>query len=58
MTVTDDGRGFTVSPDVAPPIGHYGLKGMRERAEHIDAKLTVSSTPGTGTVVSVEALVS
>ncbi len=58
MTITDDGRGFTVSPDVPPPIGHYGLKGMRERAEQIDAKLTVRSTPGSGTVVSVEALVS
>ncbi|MBV9502876.1 MAG: ATP-binding protein [Acidobacteriaceae bacterium] len=58
MTITDDGHGFTVSPDVPAAIGHYGLKGMRERAEQIDAKLTVSSTPGSGTVVSVEALVS
>lgn len=58
MTITDNGRGFTVTPEVSPLNGHYGLKGMRERAEQIDAKLTVSSVLGSGTVVSVEALVS
>ncbi len=57
MTITDDGHGFTVTPEALPLNGHYGLKGMRERAEQIDAKLTVSSALGSGTVVSVEALV-
>jgi ligand-binding sensor domain-containing protein/two-component sensor histidine kinase len=58
MTITDDGHGFTVAPEVSLLNGHYGLKGMRERAEQIDARLTVKSSLGSGTVISVEALVS
>ncbi|MBV8550218.1 MAG: hypothetical protein JOY54_02880 [Acidobacteriaceae bacterium] len=57
MTIVDDGRGFEVQPDLAGPSGHFGLKGMRERAERIDAQFIVDSKTGKGTRVSVEALV-
>lgn len=50
MTVRDDGRGF----DPAVPVpGHYGLVGMRERAAHAGGSLTVSSTPGRGTSLTL-----
>ena len=58
MTITDDGRGFSGQPNSTGEAGHFGLKGMRERAENIGAKLTIESVPGTGTTVAVEAAIS
>ena len=55
MTVTDDGCGFTGPVNSEGPEGHFGLKGMRERAERIDAQLNIESSVGSGTTVSVEA---
>ena len=55
LQVADDGRGFEPSPDLSGPAGHYGIKGMHERAGEIDAALVLESTPGGGTRVSVEA---
>jgi signal transduction histidine kinase/ligand-binding sensor domain-containing protein len=49
--VRDDGRGF--DPSQAPPTGHWGLIGMRERAASIGATLTVTSTPNAGSEVVV-----
>ncbi len=57
MTIADDGCGFTGEADSSGPDGHFGLKGMRERAEQIDAELTVRSKPGEGTHVSVETVI-
>lgn len=52
LVVRDFGLGFdTEHPDIAG--GGLGLVGMRERAEAIGGRLTVESTPGRGTVVSV-----
>ncbi|WP_236542994.1 sensor histidine kinase [Spiractinospora alimapuensis] len=48
LSVTDDGRGFGFTH---PPAGHYGIRGMRERAEHAGAALTIDSSPNSGTVV-------
>ena len=47
--VRDDGRGF--DPSHVTPAGHWGLIGMRERAESMGAKLSVTSAPGSGTHV-------
>ena len=55
LQVADDGRGFEPSPERSGPEGHYGIKGMHERAEEIDAALVLESTPGGGTRISVEA---
>jgi signal transduction histidine kinase len=54
MIITDDGRGFVDHMAASGANGHYGLQGMRERAEQIGAELTVVSTPGGGTQVRVE----
>jgi ligand-binding sensor domain-containing protein/signal transduction histidine kinase len=55
LRIADDGRGFQPSPDWSGPQGHYGIRGMHERAGEIDAALVLESTPGGGTRVSVEA---
>jgi signal transduction histidine kinase len=54
MVIADDGRGFVDHGAASGADGHYGLQGMRERAEQIGAELTVASTPGVGTQVLVE----
>jgi PAS domain S-box-containing protein len=48
LRIADDGCGFK-----SPREGGIGLVSMRERAESLDGTLTVSSTPGRGTVVEV-----
>jgi signal transduction histidine kinase len=58
MVITDDGMGFVAQSATSSANGHYGLQGMRERAEQISAELTVVSTPGTGTQVRVETPIS
>jgi signal transduction histidine kinase len=50
--VEDDGRGF--DPDGKTGDRHLGLVGMRERAELLDGKLTVESSPESGTSIYVE----
>lgn len=54
LVVADDGNGF---PNdwiaVAEDRGSYGMVGMRERAELIGGRLTVTSRPGRGTTVEV-----
>jgi signal transduction histidine kinase len=49
--IIDDGVGFDPSHE---PDGHFGLMGMRERAEKIDAQINFESEPGLGTTVTVE----
>ncbi|MBN1485161.1 MAG: sensor histidine kinase [Chloroflexia bacterium] len=48
LTVADDGRGF--DPEGVPE-GHYGLRGMQERAALVGARLSLQSRPGQGTTV-------
>ncbi len=49
LEITDDGRGFdSASP---PPRGHFGLRGMRERANKLGSKLAIVSAPGQGTKI-------
>lgn len=53
LRIADNGRGF--DPGHAHPNGnnHFGLRGIRERAEQIAATLQLDSQPGRGTVVTV-----
>jgi signal transduction histidine kinase len=55
LSVKDDGKGFVVpdQPGYLAQGGHFGLLGLRERAELINGDLVVSSTPGEGTSVSL-----
>jgi signal transduction histidine kinase/ligand-binding sensor domain-containing protein len=54
LRVCDDGRGFDPEKIDLAGSGHYGLIGMRERAERIGGHLTLHSRPGHGTELSVE----
>ena len=52
VEIRDEGHGF--DPDAGHP-GHFGLESMRSRAGELGGLLTISSKPGHGTVVRVEA---
>ena len=51
LRVVDNGDGFDESQGVRETA--FGLVGMRERAEVIDAELVVTSSPGAGTAIDV-----
>jgi len=53
VTIRDDGSGFVIEDGAKRP-GHWGLLGMRERASRIGARLSLQSSPGSGTVVTVD----
>ena len=55
LTIKDDGKGFDAEAQHARP-GHYGLVGMRERADELGARLTVNSVRGLGTEVFVSVM--
>ena len=51
LDIADDGDGFS---EPQPPDGeHYGLAGMRERANSIGGEFEITSDPGKGTIVRV-----
>jgi signal transduction histidine kinase len=53
--IRDDGRGFEMPDrmDALSDQGHFGLIGMRERAELIGAQLAIQSMPGVGTTIAL-----
>jgi signal transduction histidine kinase len=50
LTITDDGSGFDPSE---LPKGHYGVMGMRERATEFGGVLSIDSSPGRGSRVTI-----
>jgi ligand-binding sensor domain-containing protein/signal transduction histidine kinase len=58
LTVRDDGRGFDSQADGSGAAGHFGLIGMRERAEQIGGTLSIQSTEGSGTEVIADVPIS
>jgi signal transduction histidine kinase/ligand-binding sensor domain-containing protein len=53
LEVDDDGRGIEPGIAVSGRPGHYGLAGMRERAERIGGTLVIETRLGEGTKVKV-----
>lgn len=53
LRVVDDGRGFEPKDVFSSSGGHFGLIGMRERAERLGGQLKLASQPGGGTEVEV-----
>ncbi|MGO8974879.1 MAG: two-component regulator propeller domain-containing protein [Steroidobacteraceae bacterium] len=54
LRVRDDGKG--IDPKFLTdegPAGHFGLRGMRERAQKIGGKLTLWSAPASGTELAL-----
>jgi len=54
LRIVDDGRGFEQQDAFSASDGHFGLIGMRERAERMGGELRLASHPGEGTEVQVE----
>ncbi|MFG2117067.1 GAF domain-containing sensor histidine kinase [Streptomyces sp. NPDC048718] len=53
LTVADDGTGF--DPATVRSAGrHLGLVSMRDRADGVGGRLTVTSAPGSGTTIEME----
>jgi signal transduction histidine kinase/streptogramin lyase len=53
MTIRDDGRGIEPDIVVAGRDGHWGLSGMRERADRIKSRLQIFSRPDSGTEIEL-----
>jgi ligand-binding sensor domain-containing protein/signal transduction histidine kinase len=55
LTVSDNGIGFQTTGANLPAKGHFGLQGMRERADQIGGTLNVETSPKGGTRVTLRA---
>src|SRR5262249_20959045 len=55
LRIVDNGRGFDQGGVFTTSGGHFGLLGMRERAERLGGELRLASHPGEGTEVEVTA---
>jgi signal transduction histidine kinase len=53
LRVRDDGNGINVDTMQRQPSGHFGLPGMRERAETVGGRLEVWSKLNSGTQVEL-----
>jgi signal transduction histidine kinase len=55
LSVRDDGRGFEPPdlPDALARQGHFGLMGIQERTLLYGGQLTIHSSPGNGTEITV-----
>ena len=53
LEVRDDGCGFEAGEAISVVSGHFGLLGLRERANKLRSRLRIQSLPGAGTTVSV-----
>ena len=58
LNVRDDGRGFDSQAIGNGGNGHFGLVGMRERAEQIGGTLSIHSGNGSGTEIVVDVPIS
>ncbi|MAT44579.1 MAG: hypothetical protein CL609_19775 [Anaerolineaceae bacterium] len=52
MMIHDDGKGMVINKEA--PSNHLGLNIMRERAQSINAKLSIESEPKEGTTIIVD----
>jgi len=55
LSVSDNGIGFQATDTTLPEKGHFGLQGMRERANQIGGTLNVKSSTDGGTTVTLSA---
>jgi two-component sensor histidine kinase len=53
LRIQDDGQGFEPHDTFSAGGGHFGIVGMRERAERSGGKFSLASHPGSGTQVEV-----
>lgn len=53
LLVKDDGRGFVPQQVLTREFGHFGLRGLRGRADKINGDLEIVSEPGQGASVTI-----
>ena len=53
LVIRDDGHGIAANVAEHGRTGHFGIQGMRERAERIGGMLLISGAPGRGTEVKL-----
>ena len=53
LRISDNGRGIDADVVEQGKDGHFGLRGMRERAERIGSKFSIASSPDSGTVITL-----
>jgi signal transduction histidine kinase/ligand-binding sensor domain-containing protein len=53
LRVSDNGVGMDAATSEKEKEGHFGLRGMRERALRIGGKFTFATSPGSGTVITL-----
>ena len=53
LRVRDNGIGMEAAVVTEGREGHFGLQGMRERAERIGSKFTLNSVPNSGTEMTL-----
>jgi signal transduction histidine kinase len=53
LTISDNGIGFLATDTTLAAKGHFGLQGMRERANQINGTLSVKSSLEGGTIVTL-----
>ncbi|MCF3652342.1 sensor histidine kinase [Synoicihabitans lomoniglobus] len=53
LTISDNGQGFVIADVLTGGVGHFGLRGLRSRAQKINGDLQVTSSPGEGTTVRI-----
>ncbi len=53
LQVTDDGCGFTPQEVLTRDLGHFGLRGLRGRAEKINGEFLITSEPGHGATIRI-----
>jgi signal transduction histidine kinase len=53
LAVNDDGRGFVPQQVLTHELGHFGLRGLRGRADKINGDIKIVSEPGHGTSIRI-----
>jgi signal transduction histidine kinase len=54
LQIQDDGKGFDLETCAGPKDGHFGLLGIRERAERLGGQVRITSLSGNGTTIRVQ----
>ncbi len=54
LSIRDNGGGFDPEAAFRSPSARFGLLGMRERADKINAELKIDAQPGAGATISLE----
>jgi signal transduction histidine kinase len=53
VSIRDNGEGFNDSTSIDAGVSHHGMKNIQERAEALGGTLSITTTPGQGTIIRV-----